>query len=110
MYIEGYLLEQTDPCCNVLQSEGTRKKIQRLFFRCCKNSCNLSEIRTPAIYGHTKKKVIFPDVNAKFYALTLKFYEVSLSLMTSKPFSWLKMTLFKKSTNRTFTENAAKPL
>ena len=108
MYIERSFLEQTDPCGNVLQSGGTRKKI-RLFFRCCKNSCNLSEIRTPAIYGHTKK-VIFPDVNAKFYALTLKFDEVSLSLMIPKLFSWLKMTLFKKSTNRTFPANTTRPL
>ena len=57
VYIEGSLLEQTDPYSNVLQAGDTRKKIQRFFFRCCKNSCNLSEIRTPAIYGHTKERL-----------------------------------------------------
>ena len=56
MYIERSFLEQTDPYGNVLQSGGTRKKI-RLFFKCCKNSCNLSQIRTPAIYGHTKERL-----------------------------------------------------
>ena len=57
MYIEGFLLEQTDPYGNVLHSGGARKKIQGLLFRCCKNSCNLSEIRTPAVYGHTKERL-----------------------------------------------------
>ena len=54
--------------------EGQERKY--VCFSGVAKTVNLSEIRTPAIYGHTK--VIFLDVNAKFYALTLKLYEVYL--------------------------------